>query len=225
MEKFECDSCGTISTGRFFGRNWPTCDSCDSDTVFQVTEGRALTLLSTVVAPTFSEGRLEITPIHGEENVRSMLERVNRNLCGHPVTTAVLKAACPSLPEQERAFWDGVQNGLAIRPKGGVRASKAEGDTPVATLDDLEVVMVKWVPLRKFAVCGQINDVGGSFVAIGEFQAEAWNEAAIEKAHDIAETAGTEPEITNAWVYEIGKNGEYVRRQDDPSKLWIENLF
>jgi len=86
-----------------------------------------LTLLSTVVAPKFSGGMLALTPV---KITADLLSQVSRNLCGHP---------------QKKAFWDGSTRGLAIRPKGGVRASTQDGDT-IVTLDDLEAVLVDWTP-------------------------------------------------------------------------------
>lgn len=104
------------------------------------------TLLSTVVAPTFGvRGRLEITPIDGEE-LRVALHCVTRNLCGHPTTDGVLRTICHSLPLPERGFWDGQGQGLAVRPRGGVRAAAATGDTQV-TIADLEAVVVFWNPI------------------------------------------------------------------------------
>ena len=99
-------------------------------------------LLSTVVAPSFVSGsislvRVDITP--------ELLAQVTRNLCGHPVTIGVLKDIYPGLPNQEKAFWNGEGEALAIRPKGGVRGASATGDTQV-TLDDLEAVLVYWHP-------------------------------------------------------------------------------
>ncbi|WP_447859635.1 hypothetical protein [Nitrospira calida] len=104
----------------------------------------ALTLLSTVVAPAFVAGRLELQPV-SHDALPTLLGRVTRNLCGHPVTDKVLRDLCPSLPPQEKAFWTGQGVGLAIRPKGGVRGAGAQGDVQV-TLEDLEAVLVTWHP-------------------------------------------------------------------------------
>lgn len=101
-----------------------------------------LTLLSTVVAPAFAAGRLELEPVN---ITPALLADVTRNLCGHPLTDAVLRAVYPDLPTQERAFWTGDTLGLAVRPRGGVRAATTEGDTQV-TLADLEAVLVRWFP-------------------------------------------------------------------------------
>lgn len=103
-----------------------------------------ITLLSTVVAPAFSAGALVITPVYADQ-LPGFLRGVTRNLCGHPVTVAVLKELCPTLPEAERGFWDGSTVGLAVRPKGGVRGAGQTGDTLV-TLGDLEAVLVEWKP-------------------------------------------------------------------------------
>lgn len=105
----------------------------------------ALTLLSTVVAPAFTAGSLDLSPRDGQDLV-DLLSQVDRNLCGHPATNAMLRAVCPTLPAPERAFWDGSSIGLAVRPKGGVRGTAAAGDTQVSSLSDLEAVLVKWRP-------------------------------------------------------------------------------
>ena len=102
------------------------------------------TLLSTVVAPAFISGRIEIRAI-ALSDLPAALATVTVNRCGHPLTIAVLKSIRPDLPEQEKGFWDGSGVGLAIRPKGGVRGSAVTGDTPV-TIDGLEAVWVTWNP-------------------------------------------------------------------------------
>lgn len=101
-----------------------------------------ITLVSTVVAPKFGNGRLELTEV-SKEYLLTLLPLVQRNLCGHPITDSVLRALCPSLPQPERAFWGGEGFALAVRPRGGVRAARQEGDTEV-TLDDLEAVLFRW---------------------------------------------------------------------------------
>ena len=101
-----------------------------------------ITLLSTVVAPTFQSGELSIIAV-GKEELPDLLGRVNRNLCGHPITNKVLREVCPTLPENKREFWDGHSLALAARPKGGVRKSSEDGDTQV-TLDDLEFALVEY---------------------------------------------------------------------------------
>ena len=102
------------------------------------------TLLSTVVAPSFSAGALVLTPVHADQ-LPGFLRGVTRNLCGHPVTVGVLRELCPTLPEAERGFWTGDTVGLAVRPKGGVRGASQQGDTLV-TLSDIEAVLVEWKP-------------------------------------------------------------------------------
>jgi hypothetical protein len=101
-----------------------------------------VTLLSTVVAPAFAAGRLELSPV---EDLADALRSVTRNLCGHPLTDAALRSVCPDLPAPQKAYWTGAPLGLAVRPKGGVRAAHTTGDTAV-TLDDLEAVWVAWIP-------------------------------------------------------------------------------
>ena len=101
-----------------------------------------ITLVSTVVAPKFEAGRLELEAVD-REYLLALLPRVTRNLCGHPMTDAVLRALCPSLPQPERAFWNGEGHALAVRPKGGIRGAHQEGDTEV-TLDNLEAVLFYW---------------------------------------------------------------------------------
>ena len=104
-----------------------------------------ITLLSTVVAPEFAAGSLVVKPVDVRNELSILLHQVDRNLCGHPVTNKVLRAICPALPESIKEFWDGSTEGLAVRPKGGVRNAAQEGDTQV-TLDDLEAALVRWVP-------------------------------------------------------------------------------
>lgn len=108
-----------------------------------VREGTKMTLLSTVVAPAFAAGTLTLRPVSAEE-LPGLLAGVTRNLCGHPVTDGVLRGLCPALPTPERAFWTGDSLGLAVRPRGGVRAATQTGDTLV-TLADLEAVVVQWI--------------------------------------------------------------------------------
>lgn len=103
-----------------------------------------ITLLSTVVAPEFAAGLLSVSPVD-PETLKELLPHIDRNLCGHPATIRVLKDLCPSLPESERAFWDGSTTGLAVRPRGGVRNAAQAGNTQV-TLDDLEAALVYWMP-------------------------------------------------------------------------------
>jgi hypothetical protein len=105
--------------------------------------GMNITLLSTVVAPSFEAGLLSVTPVEPAE-LPGLLPQVTRNLCGHPVTNGVLQEVYPDLPAPEKAFWTGDTVGLAARPKGGVRGASQEGDTKV-TLDDLEFALVRYV--------------------------------------------------------------------------------
>lgn len=101
-------------------------------------------LLSTVVSPTFGSGRLEITGLD-LDTALECLSQVTDNLCGHPVTNAVLKDVVPELPEPKREFWRGDGIAYAARPKGGVRGAGQAGDTQV-TLDDLEFCMIEYHP-------------------------------------------------------------------------------
>lgn len=101
-----------------------------------------ITLVSTVVAPKFETGRLELEAVD-REYLLALLPRVTRNLCGHPMTDAVLRQECPTLPEPERAFWGGEGFALAVRPRGGVRGARQSGDTAV-TLEDVEAVLFYW---------------------------------------------------------------------------------
>ncbi len=101
-----------------------------------------ITLVSTVVAPVFKSGMLELTEVD-RNYLLVLLPRVTRNLCGHPITDSVLRALCPALPQPERAFWNGEGLALAVRPRGGVRAARQEGDTEV-TIEDIEAVLFRW---------------------------------------------------------------------------------
>ena len=92
-----------------------------------------LTLCSTVVVPTFANATVRIEPLTADE-FRALLPHVQHNLCGHPVTQAVLTAEYPGLPQAEKAFWNGDGVALAARPRGGVRGGAA-GDTQVAFTD------------------------------------------------------------------------------------------
>ena len=102
-----------------------------------------ITLISTVVAPTFKSGTLTVTEV--TRDVESLLSKVTSNLHGHAATVAVLKEIMPTLPEAVRGFWDGSTLALAVRPRGGVRAANSTGDTQV-TLDDLEIALVRCIP-------------------------------------------------------------------------------
>lgn len=94
------------------------------------------TLCSTVVVPSFCSQTLRVEALTPEQ-FRELLSGVTRNLCGHPVTNAVLCAECPTLPGFEKAFWNGEGVALAARPRGGVRGASQSGDTQV-TFSDLE---------------------------------------------------------------------------------------
>lgn len=96
---------------------------------------KSITLCSTVVVPSFDDAMVTIRKMTKKEFVAA-LKKVTRNLCGHPVTSAVLRAACPTLPESERAFWNGDGIAIAARPKGGVRNGR-ENEAQI-TIDDLE---------------------------------------------------------------------------------------
>ena len=105
-----------------------------------------ITLISTVVAPTFKSGTLTVTEVNRDvESLESLLSKVTFNLHGHAATVAVLKKIMPTLPEAVRGFWDGNTLALAVRPRGGVRAANSTGDTQV-TLGDLEIALVSWIP-------------------------------------------------------------------------------
>lgn len=101
------------------------------------------TLLSTVVAPRFERGCLNVEPI-SVDRLRELLPHVTRNLCGHPATDALLREVCPELPPAERGFWAGDTPGIAVRPRGGVRGA-AGADVPV-TMEAIEAAIVTWTP-------------------------------------------------------------------------------
>lgn len=106
---------------------------------------RDITLVSTAVVPAFRSGTLTVTAIDNIEVLRHMLDGVHTNLHGHAATVEVLRALCPELPEAQRGFWDGNDYALAVRPRGGVRAAGANGDTAVR-LEDLEAALIIWSP-------------------------------------------------------------------------------
>lgn len=103
-----------------------------------------ITLVSTVVAPVFADGRLVMSAVTPSD-LPALLSAVKDNYCGHPITDAVLRAIYPELPEPVRAFWNGEGIALAVRPKGGVRQAQAEGDT-VVSINDIEAVLFVWEP-------------------------------------------------------------------------------
>jgi hypothetical protein len=59
--------------------------------------------------------------------------------------------------------------------------------------------------VRTFKVMGQLNDVGGSPVYLGEVRGEALDHRVMYRARLIVDEAVTTPELTNAWVSENGK--------------------
>lgn len=63
----------------------------------------------------------------------------------------------------------------------------------------------------RFEIVGQINDVGGSLVTLGEISGESF-EAIKEQALEIACSADTTPELTDAFVCGISndKNEPYI---------------
>lgn len=101
-----------------------------------------LTLVSTVVAPSFDDAKIVVKSV-SLEDVPDLLGQVGRNLCGHPLTSGILKEVFPELPEPVREFWDGTGRALAARPKGGVRSASQNGDTEVS-LADLEFALF-WI--------------------------------------------------------------------------------
>lgn len=98
-----------------------------------------IVLTSTVVVPSFESQVVDVTNLT-KEGFITMLSKVSENYCGHPITIGVLKKHCPTLPEKNGQFWDGVGLALAARPKAGVRGASTNGDTEV-TIDDLEFCM------------------------------------------------------------------------------------
>jgi len=97
--------------------------------------GETYTLCSTVVAPSFRSSTIHVEGLTPEQ-ARQLLALVNRNLCGHPVTSAVLSSEITTLPTAEKGFWDGTGKAIAARPRGGARGASS-GDTQV-TFSDLE---------------------------------------------------------------------------------------
>lgn len=105
-------------------------------------------LLSTVVAPIFITSQLNIGELSQEELIVCLKSvKPGHNLCGHPVTSNLLKKLVPGLPDPVREFWKGDGIGIAVRPKNGVRASSTTGDTLLNGLSELEWVSVTF---RKF---------------------------------------------------------------------------
>jgi len=104
---------------------------------------RDITLVSTAVVPAFRSGTLTVIAIENADILRQTLRGVRTNLHGHAATVDVLRELCPDLPEAQRGFWDGNDCALAVRPRGGVRAAGATGDTAVR-LEDLEAALIIW---------------------------------------------------------------------------------
>lgn len=99
-------------------------------------------LLSTVVAPSFVTATITVTNLTRDEFLFH-LTQVDVNLCGHPVTSRILREVCPTLPEQQKAFWQGDGLAIAARPRGGVRGASVNGDTQVS-LEDLEFCRIEY---------------------------------------------------------------------------------
>lgn len=110
--------------------------------MFSLHKDSKITLISTIVSPSFDDGILVWKRVSITE-LPAMLARVTENLNGHAATVNVLRDLCPSLPEAKRGFWDGSTLALGVRPAGGVRGAGATGDTPV-TLDTIEVALIKY---------------------------------------------------------------------------------
>lgn len=104
---------------------------------------KTITLTSTIVVPAFANGRLHVMRVDGADVLASLLDKVAVNLHGHPATVEVLRSLCAELPEAKRGFWDGTGRALAVRPRGGVRAAGATGDT-IVTVEDLEAAIFWW---------------------------------------------------------------------------------
>lgn len=99
-----------------------------------------ISLLSTIVAPAFTDCTIRVQALHRDEFL-VLLAAAEQNYCGHPLTWAVLAPHTTDLPAAERGkFWDGTGIAIAARPKGGVRNATVNGDTQV-TLADLEFCM------------------------------------------------------------------------------------
>lgn len=105
---------------------------------------RDITLVSTAVVPAFRSGTLVVHAVD-HNKLADLLSQVTVNLHGHAATVEVLRALYPELPEAQRGFWDGTGRALAVRPRGGIRAAGATGDTAVR-LEDLEAALITWSP-------------------------------------------------------------------------------
>jgi hypothetical protein len=103
-----------------------------------------ISLTSTIVVPSFNHASMRIIALTKEQFL-ALLPQVTQNYCGHPLTMAVLKSECPSLPDKNGQFWDGQGTAIAARPKGGVRNAASVGDTEV-TIDDLEFCKFDYFP-------------------------------------------------------------------------------
>lgn len=78
--------------------------------------------------------------------------------------------------------------------------------------------------LRCFRIIAQVNDVGGSLTRVGDIFAHRWQEAK-DEARDLVCQAESEPEIIDAWAWEIGPDGEELMDPENPDKLWVGVIF
>lgn len=64
--------------------------------------------------------------------------------------------------------------------------------------------------MTELLICGQVNDVGGSPVSLGTLKIAGENPTPLElgQAAQIAWTANTTPELTNAWVEWEDRSGQ-----------------
>ena len=125
-----------------------------------------INLVSTVLLADWSKtGNLKCTPLKSEEFL-SILNDADEvtNFCGHPITTAKIREAGVTIPDQlmqldkdgnvkinnftkrpQGGFWDGIGTAVAARPKAGVRGSVSAGDTNVSSLDELEFMRFEFI--------------------------------------------------------------------------------
>lgn len=124
-----------------------------------------INLVSTaLVADWTKKGVLICTPLTSDEFAEVIINANEVvNFCGHPATTKLLKDSGLAIPDQllqynadgstkinlqggsQGAFWNGQGIAVAARPKGGVRASTATGDTLVSSLNQLEFLQFEFL--------------------------------------------------------------------------------
>jgi hypothetical protein len=99
-----------------------------------------ISLLPSIVLLQYNVAEVCIIEITKEEFL-ALLPQVKRNCSNHPVTLPVLKAECPTLPEKNEKFWDGV--GTAIAAMCNSDHATTTGDI---TINDFRFFTIDYFP-------------------------------------------------------------------------------